>query len=51
MEIETVDEWMTERYTLAKERIREIPGEKAVPQPFSDFFCKMAGFLEKGMEQ
>ena len=50
MEIETVDEWMTERYTLAKERIREIPGEKAVPQPFSDFFCKMAGFLEKGME-
>ncbi len=33
------------RLDLAVERIREIPGEGAVPEPFRDFFEKEAAFL------
>ncbi|MDO4617620.1 MAG: aminopeptidase [Lachnospiraceae bacterium] len=33
------------RFALAAERIREIPGEDTVPEPFRDFFRKEAEFL------
>lgn len=33
------------RFTLAIDRIREIPGENIVPEPFADFFRKEAAFL------
>ncbi len=36
-----------ERFTLAKERISEIPEEKAVLEPYLDFFEKTAVFLMK----
>ena len=45
-----MDEFLMERYTLAKERICEIKDEKAVQQPYLDFFRKTALFLEKNME-
>ncbi len=35
------------RLTLAMDRIREIPGEKTVPEPFRDYFEKEAAFLLK----
>lgn len=31
------DELLNERYALAIERIRQIPAEKSVPQPYRDF--------------
>ena len=40
-----MDEYMKERYGLAKERICEIEAEKTVKEPFGDFFRKMAKFL------
>ena len=39
-----------ERFTLAKERISEIPEEKAVLEPYLDFFEKTAVFLMKTVE-
>ncbi|MDO4490072.1 MAG: aminopeptidase [Lachnospiraceae bacterium] len=33
------------RFTLAMDRIREIPGEGVVPEPFRDFFEKEAAFF------
>lgn len=36
------DELLNERYALAIERIRQIPAEKSVPQPYRDFFAQMA---------
>ena len=33
------DELLNERYALAIERIRQIPAEKSVPQPYRRFFC------------
>ncbi|MDO4339509.1 MAG: aminopeptidase [Eubacteriales bacterium] len=39
-----------ERYTLAKERVLEIEKERTVKEPFLDFFCRTAGFLEKTMK-
>ena len=42
-----MDEWLQERYSLAKGRISEICTEDTVPQPFADFFRKTAGFLKK----
>ncbi len=36
-----------ERFSLAAERIREIPGENKVPEPFRDFFEKEAVFLSQ----
>ena len=34
------DELLNERYALAIERIRQIPTEKSVPQPYRDFSAK-----------
>lgn len=42
-----MDEWMMERYTLAKERIAEIAAEDVVQEPYRDFFKRTAGFLMK----
>lgn len=53
-----MDEWVMERYGLAKERIAQIPEEKAVAAPYDDFFIREAAFLqeviaviEKGTEE
>ena len=40
------DEWIMERYALAKERIGEIISEREVQKPYLDFFCKTAVFLQ-----
>ena len=42
-----MDELVMERYALSKERLQGIITEKEVPEPFSDFFEKGAGFLLK----
>ena len=42
-----MDEWVMERYTLAKERIVQIPEENIVKMPYQDFFIKEAEFLQK----
>ena len=42
-----MDEWMMERYTLAKERIAEIAAEDVVQEPYRDFFKRTAAFLMK----
>lgn len=49
-----MDEWIRERYELAKARVSEIKDENTVKEPFLDFFHKTASFLEetvKIMEQ
>ena len=33
-----MDEWVMERYELAKERIAQIPDEKMAEEPYCDFF-------------
>lgn len=45
-----MDEWIMERYTLAKERINEIKNETEVKAPFLDFFQHTAEFLLKAAE-
>ncbi len=45
-----MDELLMERYALAKERVSEIKEEKAVPEPYLDFFQKTAAFLTKNIE-
>lgn len=42
-----MDEWLMERYSLAKGRIAEICEEETGREPFSDFFRKTARFLKK----
>ena len=42
-----MDELLMERYTLAKERVREILSEDTVRQPFGDFFHHVCEFLTK----
>lgn len=42
-----MEEWILERYTLAKERIAEIETEHGVKEPFCDFFEKTAAFFKK----
>ena len=42
-----MDEWVMERYKLAKERIVQIPEENIVKMPYQDFFIKEADFLQK----
>ena len=37
-----MDEWVMERYELAKERIAQIPDEKMAEEPYCDFFTKEA---------
>ena len=44
------DELLNERYALAIERIRQIPAEKSVPQPYRDFFAQMAKWTRSGAE-
>ena len=49
-----MDEWIRERYELAKARVSEIKDENTVKEPYLDFFHKTASFLEetvKIMEQ
>ena len=38
-------EMIKERYTLASDRVREIPGEKLSPEPFRKYFEHMADYL------
>lgn len=45
-----MDEWIMERYSLAKERVMEIVSETEVQEPFLDFFQTMAMFLTQTME-
>ncbi len=40
-----MDEWLKERYDLARNRIHEVGEENICPEPFLDFFQKEAGFL------
>lgn len=47
---EILDEWMMERYTLAKERVAEIIKEESVPEPYRAFFQTEAAFLMKTVE-
>ena len=42
-----MDEWVMERYELAKERIAQIPQETIVEEPYRDFFVKEAAFLQQ----
>ena len=42
-----MDEWVMERYKLAKERIAQIPEENIVKMPYQNFFIKEAEFLQK----
>lgn len=42
-----MDEWMMERYALAKMRTAEIAAEDSVKEPYRDFFQKTAAFLNK----
>lgn len=41
------DERLKERWQLAAERIREIPGEEQAPEPFRAYFCWMARWIEQ----
>lgn len=45
-----MDEWMQERYELAKERVAQVAGEDGIPAPYGDFFHRMAGFLVKTLQ-
>ena len=42
-----MDEFMMERYLLAKERVMEIAEETILPEPYLHFFQKTADFLKK----
>ena len=44
-----MDEWMMERYELAKARTKEIKTEDTVIARYRDFFQKSAAFLEKSI--
>lgn len=50
MGVEDLDEFMMERYALAKERVLEIAEEKILPEPYLCFFQKTADFLKKTIE-
>lgn len=39
------EEIISERYGLALERIREIPGESICRETYKDYFIKMADFV------
>lgn len=41
-----MDEWVMERYELAKERIAQIPQETIVEEPYRDF-VKEAAFYSR----
>ena len=42
-----MDEWVMERYELAKERIAQIPQETIVEEPYRDFFVKKLRFYSR----
>lgn len=46
-----MDEWMQERFDLAKERVREIKEEKEVARPYQEFFNRTAAFLYFVLEE
>ena len=46
-----MDEWVMERYDLAKERVSEIPQETTAAEPYRDFFVREAAFLQKIMNR
>ena len=39
------DAWMMERFSLMKERIREISGEEVVKEPYGTYFKTTAAFI------
>lgn len=39
-----MDEWVMERYELAKERIAQIPDEKMAEEPYCDFLQRKQCF-------
>lgn len=43
-----MDEWVMERYELAKERIAQIPDEKMVEEPYCEFFYKRSNVFTAG---
>lgn len=45
-----MDEWIMERFFLAKERVGEIVRETDAAQPYLDFFQKTAAFLEEAIK-
>ncbi len=45
-----MDDFLEERYELAKLRIAQIVTEEAAAEPFRDFFQKTAAFLEKTIQ-
>lgn len=42
-----MDEWVMERYSLAKERVGEIVNETVLIEPYLGFFQKTAAFLQQ----
>ena len=44
-EWEGLDEWMRERYELARMRVLQVEAEESAAEPFRDFFQKTAAFL------
>lgn len=42
-----MDEWVMERYSLARNRVLEIVSEAEICDPYLDFFRSMAGFLKQ----
>lgn len=50
METEILDEWMKERYSLAKERILEIEKGTEVKDPFLPFFRQQAHLFSMAIE-
>ena len=42
-----MDEWIMERYSLAKARVAQISSENTVEEPYRSFFCETAAFLDK----
>lgn len=45
-----MDEWIMERYSLAKERVGEIVNETEIIEPYLDFFQKTAAFLQQTIQ-
>lgn len=45
-----MDEWIMERYSLAKDRVGEVVTEREVKEPYLDFFRKTAAFLQQTIQ-
>ncbi|MDO5337075.1 MAG: aminopeptidase [Eubacteriales bacterium] len=46
-----MDEWILERYELARARVGEVCTEETVPEPFRDFFQRTAHFLNMVLKE